>query len=110
MGLLGSALAVKPILELADDLQRYLDDPLVLQLISAGLARPDAYGLGMEATVRGALIDREGTPSSRLFGIGPIVRGAFWEISSVSDIRTQAERVAIGVLDAARRAPTAART
>jgi uncharacterized NAD(P)/FAD-binding protein YdhS len=81
-----------------------LSDPLIGQLIGAGLARPDAYGLGMDATTQGALIDRDGRPSSQLFGIGPIVRGAYWEISSVPDIRTQAERVAIAALDAARRA------
>jgi uncharacterized NAD(P)/FAD-binding protein YdhS len=81
-----------------------LSDPLIVQLRGAGLARPDAYGLGMDATGQGALVDREGKPSSRLFGIGPIVRGAYWEITSVPDIRNQAERVALAVLDAARRA------
>jgi uncharacterized NAD(P)/FAD-binding protein YdhS len=63
----------------------------------------------MEATAQGALIDREGMPSSRWFGIGPIVRGTLWEISSVPGIRAQAERVAVGALDAGRRAATAPR-
>jgi uncharacterized NAD(P)/FAD-binding protein YdhS len=79
-----------------------LTDPLVVQLIEAGLARPDPYGLGMAATAQGALVAGDGIPSPRLFGVGPIVRGALWEIVSVADIRNQAEQVAAAALAAAR--------
>jgi uncharacterized NAD(P)/FAD-binding protein YdhS len=48
-------------------------------------------------------------PSARLFGVGPIVRGAFWESVSVADIRNRAEEVAIAALDAARRSASRAR-
>ena len=82
-------------------------DPLVAQLIEAGLARPDPYRLGLHATDQGALIGRDGRPSRRLFGAGPIVRGALWEIVSVPEIRSQAEQVAIATLDAARNAASA---
>jgi uncharacterized NAD(P)/FAD-binding protein YdhS len=77
-------------------------DPLVGQLIEAGLARPDSYRLGMHATDQGNLIGNNGRSSSQLFGVGPIVRGGSWEIVSVPEIRTQAERVAIAALAAAR--------
>ena len=52
-------------------------DPLVSQLIEAGMARPDPHRLGLHATDQGALIAGDGRPSPRLFGAGPIVRGTF---------------------------------
>jgi uncharacterized NAD(P)/FAD-binding protein YdhS len=79
-----------------------IEDPLVGQLIAAGLVRPDPYRLGLHATTRGALIGRDGWPSRRLFGVGPIARGGLWEIVSVPEIRTQAEDVAMAALAAAR--------
>ena len=82
-------------------------DSLVAQLVEAGLARPDPYRLGLHATDQGALIGGDGRPSRRLFGAGPIVRGALWEIVSVPEIRSQAEQVAIATLDAARNAASA---
>jgi uncharacterized NAD(P)/FAD-binding protein YdhS len=85
-----------------------LADPLVAQLLESGLARPDPCRLGLNATGQGALIGHDGRPSARLFGVGPIVRGAFWEIVSVADIRSQAEQVAIAALDTARRSASAA--
>ena len=79
-----------------------IEDPLVAQLIGAGLVRPDPYRLGLHVTRQGTLIGRDGVPSRRLFGVGPIARGGLWEIVSVPEIRTQAEEVAIAALAAAR--------
>lgn len=81
-----------------------LTDPLIVHLLESGLARPDPYRLGLHATDQGALIGRDGAASPRLFGVGPIVRGALWEIISVVDIRDHAEQVAIAALAAARKA------
>jgi uncharacterized NAD(P)/FAD-binding protein YdhS len=36
------------------------------------------------------LRDSQGRASSRLHAIGPMTRGAFWEINAVPDIRRQA--------------------
>jgi uncharacterized NAD(P)/FAD-binding protein YdhS len=79
-----------------------IEDPLVAQLIAAGLVRPDPYRLGLHATAQGALLGRDGWSSGRLFGVGPLARGGLWEIVSVPEIRTQAEEVAIAALAAAR--------
>jgi uncharacterized NAD(P)/FAD-binding protein YdhS len=79
-------------------------DPLVAQLIKDGLARPDLYRLGLDASAQGAVIGGDGQPSRRLFGAGPMVRGTLWELVSVAEIRSQAEQVAIASLDAARKA------
>jgi uncharacterized NAD(P)/FAD-binding protein YdhS len=85
-----------------------LDDPLIVQLLASGLARPDPYRLGLHATSRGTLIGADGRVSSRLFGVGPVVRGALWESTSVPDIRSQAEEVAIAALGVAARSRRAA--
>lgn len=85
-----------------------LDDPLIVQLLASGLARPDPYRLGLHATSRGTLIGADGRVSSRLFGVGPVVRGALWESTSVPDIRSQAEEVAIAALAVASRSRCAA--
>jgi uncharacterized NAD(P)/FAD-binding protein YdhS len=83
-------------------------DSLVAQLLETGLARPDPHRLGLHATAQGSLIGRDGEPSRRLFGAGPIVRGSLWEIVSVPEIRSQAEQVAIVALGAARKSASAA--
>jgi uncharacterized NAD(P)/FAD-binding protein YdhS len=93
----------------ATDYER-VGDPLVAQLIEAGLARPDPYRLGLHATDQGSLIGRDGQPSPRLFGAGPIVRGTLWEIVSVAEIRSQAEEVAVATLAAARKSASAVAT
>lgn len=69
-----------------------VEDPLVRQLIASGRARPDRLGLGLE-------VDRESRvaghgPSPALYAIGPLSKGAFWEIVAVPDIRGQAAAVA----------------
>jgi uncharacterized NAD(P)/FAD-binding protein YdhS len=82
-------------------------DALVAQMIGAGLARPDPFRLGLHATSQGGLIGGDGRTSPRLFGVGPVVRGAFWEVVSVPEIRTQAEQVAVAALAAGRAAAPA---
>ena len=64
-------------------------DPLLRQLISDGHARPDDLGIGVAVSslsrVRGA---------ERLWAVGPVTKGTFWEIVAVPDIRSQAAAVA----------------
>ena len=70
------------------------DNPLLGALMADGLARPDPLGLGLDVTPDGALVDPGGRASDRLFGLGPVTAGTFWEITAVPDIRTQAARLA----------------
>lgn len=79
-----------------------VSDPLMQQLIRDGLARPDRWRLGLETSSAGAMIQHDGSISARLFGVGPLTRGTFWESTSVTDIRHQAEQVALLALSAAR--------
>lgn len=79
-------------------------DPLLRRLLDRGLIRPDALGLGLDVTRTCALLDREGAISRRLYAIGPVTKGAFWEMTAVPDIRQQAEFLA-GALATLVRAP-----
>ena len=77
-------------------------DPLVDQLLADGLARPAPLGLGVDCTTYGALVGVQGQPAPHLFAVGPVTRGALWEIIAVPEIRAQAEQVAEHALAAAR--------
>lgn len=69
-------------------------DPLVRRLLDQGIVRPDALSLGLDITRTCALLGRDGAISRRLFAIGPVTKGAFWEMTAVPDIRQQAEFLA----------------
>ncbi|MFO1072944.1 MAG: FAD/NAD(P)-binding protein [Geminicoccaceae bacterium] len=79
-----------------------LSDPLIRQLLDEGMVRPAAMRLGLDCSRHGNLIAAEGEPSRELYAVGPITRGALWEIIAVPEIRSQAEQVAISVLATAR--------
>jgi uncharacterized NAD(P)/FAD-binding protein YdhS len=68
--------------------------PLILNLLDKRLIRPDPLHLGLDVTEDGALIAGDGKPSSRLFALGPMTRGTFWEVAAVPDIRLHAVRLA----------------
>ena len=69
-------------------------DPLVRRLLADGVVRPDALRLGLDVTQSCALLHRDGSISRRLFAVGPVTKGAFWEITAVPDIRRQCEQLA----------------
>jgi len=69
-------------------------DPLIADLARQGLIRPDRQDLGLDVDALGRLISAEGRASPTLYCIGPVTRGAFWEITSVPDIRVQAAALA----------------
>ncbi|MDO9712864.1 FAD/NAD(P)-binding protein [Paracraurococcus lichenis] len=71
-----------------------IDHPLVRSLLQAGLVRPDPLRLGLDVTGTCALRDRSGAISRRLFAVGPVTKGSFWEMTAVPDIRRQCEVVA----------------
>ena len=69
-------------------------EPLLRALIEQGHARADANRLGLDVDSQSRLVGADGEPHPRLFGLGPMTRGAFWEIVAVPDIRTQVWTVA----------------
>jgi uncharacterized NAD(P)/FAD-binding protein YdhS len=75
------------------DFERIID-PLIATLLETGMVRPDRLRLGLDVTATCALRDRDGAVSNRLFAVGPVTKGAFWEMTAVPDIRRQCEFLA----------------
>lgn len=69
-------------------------EPLLASLAKQGLIRPDPEKLGIDVDSQGRVIGADGKPNDRLLAVGPMTRGAFWEIVAVPDIRRQAWDVA----------------
>jgi uncharacterized NAD(P)/FAD-binding protein YdhS len=69
-------------------------EPLLHLLLAGGHIRPDAHRLGIDVTPQAEAIDARGVPNPRLLVLGPMTRGAFWEIVAVPDIRQQTWAVA----------------
>lgn len=69
-------------------------NPVVRSLIDRGLARPDPLHIGLDVTDGCAIVKADGHPSERLYAIGPLTRGAFFEIEAIPDIRVQCAMLA----------------
>ena len=91
---------------LLGDLDR-AHEPLLKQLMARGHIRPDPCRLGAEVDRTSQLIGTGGAPEPGLYAVGPLTRGAFWEITSVPDIRTQAAQASQAILGRLRRARAA---
>ncbi|MGI5267580.1 FAD/NAD(P)-binding protein [Nonomuraea sp. CA-218870] len=77
-------------------------DPFLAGLVSAGAARRDALGLGLDAGQDGAVLDATGRPGERVFAVGPLLRGGLYETTAVPEIRAQAAALAPRLLEAVR--------
>jgi uncharacterized NAD(P)/FAD-binding protein YdhS len=64
-------------------------DSLLRQLLEAGRIRPDQLGIGVAVDEHSRV-----EPSNRLWALGPLTKGRYWEIIAVPDIREQAALVA----------------
>ncbi|MEO8177047.1 MAG: FAD/NAD(P)-binding protein [Sphingomicrobium sp.] len=64
-------------------------DPLLRGLLDDGLVRPDRLGIGLEVDQSSRAAGAE-----RLWALGPLTKGRYWEIVAVPDIRGQAAAVA----------------
>jgi uncharacterized NAD(P)/FAD-binding protein YdhS len=62
-------------------------DPLLRSLLDTRQARPDHLGIGLE-------VDDKSRAGERLWALGPLTKGRYWEIIAVPDIREQAAAVA----------------
>jgi uncharacterized NAD(P)/FAD-binding protein YdhS len=67
-------------------------DPLLRSVLALGAA-PDAMGLGLDVDGDGEVRGPSGA-LRRLYALGPLTRGAFFEITAVPEIRAQATRLA----------------
>jgi uncharacterized NAD(P)/FAD-binding protein YdhS len=64
-------------------------DPLLRSLLDAGAVHPDHLGIGLDVDERSRAAGGE-----RLWALGPLTKGRYWEIIAVPDIREQAAAVA----------------
>ncbi|KRA33574.1 hypothetical protein ASD68_11415 [Rhodanobacter sp. Root627] len=64
------------------------------QLLREGLTAPDPLQLGIVAEADGQLLDADGNPQPRLYGIGSLLRGNLWECTAMPEIRGAANRLA----------------
>lgn len=62
-------------------------DPLLRTLFDSGQARVDHLGIGLQ-------VDERSRAGERLWALGPLTKGRYWEIIAVPDIRDQAAAVA----------------
>jgi uncharacterized NAD(P)/FAD-binding protein YdhS len=62
-------------------------DPLLRSLLDAQATRPDQLGIGLE-------VDEKSRAGERLWALGPLTKGRYWEIIAIPDIREQAAEVA----------------
>jgi uncharacterized NAD(P)/FAD-binding protein YdhS len=68
-------------------------EPLLNALLAAGRIRPDPCRIGVDVDQQCRTLSPEG-PSRTLWAVGPISKGAFWEVVAVPDIRQQVRDVA----------------
>ncbi|WP_122429133.1 FAD/NAD(P)-binding protein [Pseudomonas viridiflava] len=78
---------------------RRVNRALPRQLLARGLIQPGPLALGIAADSRGAVRDAQGRYSSRLFAMGPPLRGMWWESTAVNDVASQAKALAIHLAD-----------
>ncbi len=64
-------------------------DPLLKGLLDSGSVRADALGMGLDVDDHS-----RGLGAERLWAVGPLTKGRYWEIVAVPDIRGQAAAVA----------------
>ncbi len=67
---------------------------VVRSLTDRGYARADPLRLGIDVTVDCKVFDAAGQVSGKLYAVGPLTRGTFFEIDAVPDIRAQCARLA----------------
>jgi uncharacterized NAD(P)/FAD-binding protein YdhS len=65
------------------------DDPLLRELLENSVVTPDELSIGLSVDER----SRAG-PAERLWALGTLSKGRYWEIIAVPDIRDQAAAVA----------------
>lgn len=69
-------------------------DPLLRGLMDSGAAEPDSLGIGLKLGTGARVAGAE-----RLWAIGALTKGRYWEIIAVPDIRNQAAAIAADIVE-----------
>jgi uncharacterized NAD(P)/FAD-binding protein YdhS len=73
---------------------RKLNNPLIQRLLAQGFMAPYPLNIGVQVSQDGALVGADGTPSERLYTIGPVRFGALIETTAIPEVRVQARDLA----------------
>lgn len=74
-------------------------DSLLQGLLTRGMAMLDSLKLGYATGTHGALIEKSGEHSKRIFSVGPPTKGASWECNAVPEIRHYCAKTAKWMLE-----------
>ena len=66
-------------------------DPVLRQMLDEGLVEIDDLEMGLA-------VDMDSRAGARLWALGPLTKGTYWEIVAVPDIREQAAAVAEDIM------------
>ena len=66
---------------------RHSTQPLVKNLLQAGLITPDQLDLGIEVASTGEVLDARRCPVRGLYYVGPWLRARYWEATAVPELR-----------------------
>jgi uncharacterized NAD(P)/FAD-binding protein YdhS len=69
-------------------------DLLLRGLFDGGLARPDPLRLGLDADSYGSVRGSAGTAAGDIYTLGPLLRGIWYETTTIPEIRDQAASLA----------------
>ncbi|MEH2056605.1 MAG: FAD/NAD(P)-binding protein [Nostoc sp.] len=72
--------------------------PLITNLRSQGLIRPNAIGLGLDTDTHGALYTADGNVSTLFYTMGTPRKGDLWETIAVPELRGQAQELSKALL------------
>ncbi len=72
--------------------------PLIADLRSQGLIRPNAIGLGLDTDPHGALYGADSNVSTLLYTLGTPRKGDLWETIAVPELRLQAQELSQALL------------
>jgi uncharacterized NAD(P)/FAD-binding protein YdhS/glyoxylase-like metal-dependent hydrolase (beta-lactamase superfamily II) len=72
--------------------------PLIANVRSQGLLRPNEIGLGLDTAANGALLDAKGNISTLFYTLGTPRKGDLWETIAIPELRGQAQALAETVL------------
>jgi uncharacterized NAD(P)/FAD-binding protein YdhS len=76
------------------------DEALLRNLVGSDRLRADPCRIGIDIDAESRVVDAKGLASPTLFCVGPMTRGAWWEIVAVPDIRSQVAALAHRLLAA----------